>query len=114
MQVIKKIISEPCRYDFSKRYPLNQLLFFDIETTGLSADISSLYLIGCVYYEQGNWQLIQWFADEYHEEQELMKAFFEFVGNYSYLLHYNGNGFDIPYLEKKCKQYDLPNTFDHV
>lgn len=114
MQIIKKIISEPCLYDFSKRYALEQLLFFDIETTGLSADISSLYLIGCVYNEQGSWHLMQWFADEYHEEQELIKAFFAFTGNYSYLLHYNGNGFDIPYLEKKCAQYNLPYTFDNV
>lgn len=114
MQIIKKQISEPCRYDFSKRYALEELLFFDIETTGLSADISSLYLIGCVYYEHGNWQLIQWFADEYHEEQELITAFFEFTGKFSYLLHYNGNGFDIPYLKKKCAQYDLPYTFENI
>ena len=114
MQVIRKTLSEPCRYDFSNRYPLEQLLFFDIETTGLSADISSLYLIGCAYYKHGNWKLIQWFADEYHEEQELIKAFFELAFNYSYLLHYNGNGFDIPYLEKKCAQYDLPYTFNTI
>ena len=114
MQVIRKTLSAPCRYDFSNRYPLEQLLFFDIETTGLSADVSSLYLIGCAYYTHGNWKLMQWFADEYHEEDELIKAFFEFASNYSYLLHYNGNTFDIPYLEKKCSQYDLPYSFENL
>ena len=83
MQVIRKTLSDSCRYDFSNRYPLEQLLFFDIETTGLSADITSLYLIGCVYYKNESWQLIQWFVDEYHEEQKLVKNFFEFAGNYS-------------------------------
>lgn len=114
MQIIKKQVTDSCHYDFSSKYPLEQLLFFDIETTGLSADVSSLYLIGCVYYEQKNWQLIQWFADEYHEEQNLLAAFFEFSSKYSYLLHYNGNGFDIPYLEKKCKQYDLEYNFNNI
>ncbi len=113
MQIIRQQISKSSCYDFTKKYQLEQLLFFDIETTGLSADISSLYLIGCVYYEQGNWQLIQWFADEYHEEQDLIKAFFAFANNYSYLIHYNGNGFDIPYLEKKCTQYGLDYDFSH-
>ena len=114
MQMTQKRITDFCQYNFSKKYPLEQLLFFDIETTGLSADISSLYLIGCVYYKQESWQLIQWFSDEYHEESELLKAFFEFSYNFSYLLHYNGNGFDIPYLEKKCHQYNLNYNFSHL
>jgi len=114
MQIIRQPLSESSRYDFTKNYQLEQLLFFDIETTGLSADISSLYLIGCVYFEQGSWQLIQWFADEYHEEQDLIKAFLTFSNNYTYLLHYNGNGFDIPYLEKKCTQYGLDYDFSHL
>ena len=114
MQIIQTPAKTSCHYDFSKTHPLEQLLFFDIETTGLSADISSLYLIGCVYYKQESWQLIQWFSDEYHEEQELLKAFFEFSYNFSYLLHYNGNGFDIPYLEKKCHQYNLDYNFSHM
>ena len=50
-------------------YPLERLgnredlLFFDIETTGFSGDYSNLYLIGCTYYKDGGWRLIQWFAD---------------------------------------------------
>ncbi len=111
MQTIKCIIKEPCRYDCSKRYPLEQLLFFDIETTGLSADISSLYLIGCIYYDQNNWHLIQWFSDEYHEEELLLKAFFSFASRFSILLHYNGTSFDIPYIQKKCHQFHLDYNF---
>ena len=40
-------------YDLTKIGPLEQLLFFDIETTGFSADTASLYLIGCVYFREG-------------------------------------------------------------
>lgn len=112
MQRIEKQVNAACHYDFSGQYSLKELLFFDIETTGLSADTSNLYLIGCIYYSEKGWQLLQWFADEYHEEAKLLQAFFSFASRFSILLHYNGNGFDIPYLLKKCQQYKLDNTFD--
>lgn len=114
MQIIRNQVTVPCPYDFSKKYPLEKLLFFDIETTGLSADVSSVYLIGCIYFEQGSFHLIQWFSDEYHEEQALLEAFFAFSADFLALLHYNGSGFDIPYLEKKCRQYHLDYDFSHL
>ncbi len=91
-----------------------QLLYFDIETTGFSADVSSLYLIGCLYYQEAAWRTIQWFADDYHSEKALLTAFFTFSENFKVLLHYNGTGFDIPYLQKKCRQYKLPFSFNHI
>ena len=36
-------------------------LLFDIETTGLSADTSYLYLIGAICLEEGEPTLLQWF-----------------------------------------------------
>ena len=30
------------------------------------------------------------------------------------MIHYNGNGFDIPYLLQKCSHYNLPYNFDSV
>lgn len=35
------------KYPIERLAPLDQILFLDIETTGLSADNSQLYLIGC-------------------------------------------------------------------
>lgn len=89
-------------------------LFFDIETTGLSADISSLYLIGCLYYREGSFHMIQWFADSYDSETDLLEAFFAKLKEFKVLLHYNGQGFDIPYLQKKVLQYQLPHSFDGI
>lgn len=87
-------------------------LFFDIETTGLSADISSLYLIGCLYYRDNSFHMIQWFADSYDSEPELLTAFFTKLKEFKVLLHYNGHGFDLPYLTKKVAQFELPYSFD--
>lgn len=97
-----------------EKYPLNKILFFDIETTGLSSNMSYLYLIGCIYYKDNKPILLQWFSEGIEEEKELLKMFFAFLKNFNVLIHYNGSGFDIPYLLKKCKRYLLPYDFDHV
>ncbi|MCM1538674.1 MAG: ribonuclease H-like domain-containing protein [bacterium] len=99
-------------------YPLEQIgekediLFLDIETTGFAARSSSLYLIGCVYYRRDCFYLIQWFAEQPSEERAVLEAFFTFSASYRYLVHFNGNHFDIPYMEQKCTQYELPYRFD--
>lgn len=82
-------------------------LLFDIETTGLSADTSYLYLIGAICLENGEPTLLQWFCDEYSEEKEVLASFRDFVKGYTRLVHYNGSGFDIPYLNKKFKRHCL-------
>jgi len=87
-------------------------LLFDIETTGLSADTSYLYLIGAVCLEDGAPTLLQWFCDEYSEEKEVLTSFRDFVKNYPRLVHYNGTGFDIPYLNKKFKRHCLSYAID--
>lgn len=114
MLTIKKTLPTTLPYDFSSIYNLEDILFFDIETTGFSADISNLYLIGCTYYAAGSFQLIQWFADDYQSEAALLKAFFEFLKNFRLLIHYNGTTFDIPYLSKKCKQHHFAYDFSSV
>lgn len=87
-------------------------LLFDIETTGLSADTSYLYLIGAICMEEDELTLIQWFCDEYSEEKEVLSSFWDFMKNYTRLVHYNGTGFDIPYLNKKFKRHCLSYAID--
>ena len=69
-------------YPIDTLSPLNEILFLDIETTGFSAKSSNLYLIGCAYYENDEWKLIQWLAENYEDETEVLKAFLEFSVNY--------------------------------
>ncbi len=98
-------------YPYEEIAPLEDMLFMDIETTGFTARASSLYLIGCAYYKENRFHTIQWFAENYQEEELLLYHFFNFASNYHHLIHYNGNHFDVPYLEAKCEQYDLPFSF---
>lgn len=82
--------------------------FFDIETTGFAADVTALYLVGCLYPADGRWRLIQWFADDNQSEEAILRAFFGFVERFPALIHYNGTGFDLPYLARKCAKHGLP------
>ena len=42
-------------YPIYEPYSIDEIIFFDIETTGLSAKSSCVYLIGCMYYAQESW-----------------------------------------------------------
>lgn len=114
MITIEKRLEFPDTYPLSRIGVLSELLFFDIETTGFSGDSSNLYLIGCVFYRDHSWNLIQWFADWADAEEEMLEAFFHFLKNFKILIHFNGDGFDIPYLLKRCAACGLDFDFSGV
>ena len=102
-----------------KGISFDKALFFDIETTGFAAKNTKLYLIGCVYADAstGNFTSIQWFLDDYNDEGELIKAFTQFSKDFDTLIHFNGQGFDIPYVEAKCQKYNISfdfSAFNHI
>ena len=92
-------------------YAPEEVCFFDIETTGLSAKISNVYLIGAAFLRGDTVELIQWFADDYYSEESLLKAFSDALASCSVVLHYNSSTFDVPYLEKKYIDHRLPSPF---
>lgn len=99
-------------YPLDRIAPLERILFLDIETTGFTAKSSYLYLIGCAYFLAGKWRTIQWMAQSYEQEVEVLKSFFDFAKKYRYLIHFNGNNFDLPFITQKCAQHSLPYNFD--
>lgn len=115
MKILQETIEHfSLKYDLEKVAPLEKILFLDIETTGFTARSSNLYLIGCAFYKYGLWHTIQWFAENYTQEKDLLNAFFDFAKNYDYLIHFNGNNFDLPYLTQKCIQLSLPYSFEKM
>ncbi|NLK74626.1 MAG: ribonuclease H-like domain-containing protein [Clostridiales bacterium] len=114
MLIINDIIDIPKAYQFEALYNLEKIVYFDIETTGLSANTSYLYLIGCIYYKDSSYHLIQWFSEDIEEEELLLCEFFQFIKDFDILVNYNGNSFDIPYLIRKCNQYKVAYSFDQI
>lgn len=105
-------IGTKCYYPFSNN--IHHIVFFDIETTGFSAFSTQLYLIGCCYYRNSSFHIIQWFAEKPSDEKLVLSSFFEFIKGYKKLIHFNGSGFDIPYLINKCELHKLDYNFDHI
>ena len=113
MQTIISPIPDPV-FSYPFFHNTQKTAFFDIETTGLSPKASSLYLIGMMYFnqEEEHWELCQWFADDYQSESLLLESFFQKLEQYSYLYHFNGQTFDIPYILKKCEKHSITPS-DH-
>lgn len=111
MLVIEKQLNIQLEYDFVQQYSLNSMVFFDIETTGFSPEYTTLYLIGCTFYKDNHWNIIQWFADDNSSEYHMLISFFDFIKDFQTIIHYNGSGFDMPYILKKCKQFNLTYDF---
>lgn len=87
------------------------LLFFDIETTGLSGGAgTSIFLLGAGALENQQFRLVQWFASDYPGESDLLQHFADFCSGYKVLVSYNGRSFDWPLLQTKAimSGIDLP------
>ena len=112
MKTFTDNLSYECTYPLSQIGDLDRILFVDIETTGFSAKTASLYLIGCIRFEQGTPKLIQYFAEKPEEEKEVLTAFFDLCKDHQILIHYNGNTFDLPFLKAKAAAYGLEHPFD--
>ncbi|MCR5733169.1 MAG: ribonuclease H-like domain-containing protein [Lachnospiraceae bacterium] len=89
---------------------LDRALFFDIETTGLSRERTTLYLIGAGFFKDGSFNTIQWFADKPSEENFILDDFLSFSEGYETLIHYNGNHFDLPYIDYKARLHSYENS----
>lgn len=116
MITIQHPVSFSADYPLKRLGPADNLLFFDIETTGFSPASSNLYLIGCIFYDRSAacWTLIQWFADNPEAEPECLEAFFSMTREKTVLVHFNGDTFDLPYLAGRARHYGIPFDLSHT
>ena len=111
---IEKALTQPVPSDLYMIGAPEDVLFFDIETTGLSARSAGLYLIGVLAYTDKSWTLLQFFCEDVADEPAVLQAFFELLHTKKILVSYNGDGFDIPFLRHMLEQYGLPYSFDAI
>ncbi|MBQ9234452.1 MAG: ribonuclease H-like domain-containing protein [Lachnospiraceae bacterium] len=114
MIVIKNKARDNKYIQLDKHFDTDDIVLFDIETTGFAAQATTLYLIGCACYENDDLIITQWFNDDGKSEVELINSFFKYTSNYKTLIHYNGDGFDIPYIDKKLCEHKLSYSFDNL
>lgn len=87
--------------------PYGNSIFFDIETTGLNRDKAFIYLIGVGVLFNNTYTIHQWFADSKDDEVIIINNFLSFIESYDTLIHYNGNSFDIPFVNHRAKCYGI-------
>ncbi len=97
--------------DFSG-YLKEGMLFFDIETTGLSASGCQIYCIGAGWAEDGGVHILQLMSDRIDDEPELLSAFSGLCLSFSHLVTFNGTMFDLPFVRTRCKKAGLPDPFE--
>lgn len=85
----------------------NDIVILDIETTGLHRVYSQVILVGIILFNNKDAEVIQIFADNPSEEAEVLDTLANIIKNKSLLLTYNGQAFDIPYLNGKYKQHNI-------
>ncbi len=88
----------------------SEVLLFDIETTGFIADKCILYLIGCTFYEKGSWVYTQYFAEGKSDEPIILKEFFKLCELFKHTISFNGETFDMPFINKKSIEYNISSN----
>ena len=92
----------------------SEILFIDIETTGLRAKENAIFEIGCIYYQADSWNMIQWLDTTGLEEKEVLSSFVLFAGSYRYLIHYNGDRFELPFIRQRIAENGLTDVTEQM
>lgn len=104
---------------YKKRYYPENLnndeIILDIETTGLDSRRDQLVLLGFIKYENDKCYIIQYFAEYNSEEKRLLEIYLKKV-EAKKVITYNGDKFDIPFLNMRLDYHKLlpvfPETLD--
>ncbi len=90
---------------FQQHYLNEDMLLFDIETTGLSPARDQIYCIGCGYLCTDNVVIELFFAENPQEEPHVLEAFYRLSVSRRTIITFNGNTFDIPFVRKRAALY---------
>jgi uncharacterized protein YprB with RNaseH-like and TPR domain len=97
----------------SSRIPLKDLLFFDIETTGLSGGAGThLFLAGFLRIENKGFRIVQYFLNNLSSELLYLEEIGKELFPYTLLVSYNGRSYDYNIMKNRYIMGGLP-FFEH-
>ena len=103
---------------FPEIIPINKLLIFDLETTGLAGGTGTYpFLLGFGVFENKGIRLYQYFLPDFGREINAFLDMRNVLRNKNVLLTYNGKSFDYPLLRNRMimNRMDDPfKTFLHL
>jgi uncharacterized protein YprB with RNaseH-like and TPR domain len=81
---------------------LNEILVFDLETTGLAGGTGTFaFLVGIGLFHQNHLQVIQYFLPDYGREVPVFLELKELMRDRGVILSYNGKSYDYPLLRNR-------------
>lgn len=83
------------------------VMFLDLETTGLRADRSLAAMIGFLYRRGSDLHLSQWYAGDAASERRQLQRLRDQMNDFREIVTYNGDGFDIPFLCHRWKWHRM-------
>ena len=108
--ITKEVIIMPDNITETKTLIKEDFLIFDIETNGFSRRDAIIYMIGCIYKKNDHYEYCNLFASSPSKEYDLICYFFNMLKKFHWLVHFNGNNFDIPFLLARAKQHGITET----
>ncbi|UHR03026.1 ribonuclease H-like domain-containing protein [Peptoniphilus sp. GNH] len=84
-------------------------IVLDIETSGLSKNRDSIILIGVLYKKYNQIIIEQYYAEKFSDEIYLLEAAVELLNSFKKIITYNGDSFDLAFLNEKINFYGLKN-----
>ncbi|MCE5314395.1 MAG: ribonuclease H-like domain-containing protein [Armatimonadota bacterium] len=98
----------------SQRIAPSEIVFLDLETTGLSS--TPLFLIGTMECASEGLVFKQYFARNYSEEASVISAFADRLRDVRLVVTFNGKCFDVPFLSSRAAAngVDLPVPEFHL
>lgn len=93
-------------------FEINKLLFFDVESTGLTSGAGNLvFLIGLGYFENEEFIIDQYFIEDFLNEQGLLYLLKEIFSRKNHLFSFNGKSFDFHILKNRfilSRRFEFP------
>ncbi len=87
------------------------VLFMDLETTGLSLGTGTYgFLVGLGYFRGGQYHIHQVFLRDFDEEPAFLHHTRKIMEPFHYLVTFNGKSFDVPLLEARLSMCRQPET----
>jgi uncharacterized protein len=97
--------------DFSKPINIKDILFFDLETTGLAGGAGTYpFLVGIAFFEDNKFKVVQYFLPEYDRDIYAYLDIKKYAQNKSILGSFNGKSYDYPLLKNRF----ILNRFDDM
>lgn len=81
--------------------PIEKLLFFDIETTGLGGSGAVAFLVGFASITDLGFEIRQYMLVDYTDETAMLEDILKEISDEKTIVSYNGATFDLPFMQER-------------